>query len=266
MNKGSFCRILQKKNILLLFILFISICAGLKIFQNEILRGYSEETFANMEISIFNDVKKTEELQVVKETLPYETITKGKTSGSYTTKVITDGQEGEELIAYKVMYLGKNEIKREVVASKVTKEAVNKVLEKIEKIDTNVYASRGAVINRSVSAPSEYVKVIDMKATAYCLCEKCCGKSESHPQYGVTRSGLKIVPGTGMKVIAVDPKVIPLGTTVYVEGLNGVADYGYAIAADTGGAIKNNKIDLYMETHDATMQWGIKNVRVYVVE
>lgn len=114
--------------------------------------------------------------------------------------------------------------------------------------------------------PTEYKEVIEAKATAYCLCKKCCGKSETHPEYGITASGLRIVPGTNMKVIAVDPKVIPLGTKVYVEGVNGAKDYGYAVAADTGSAIKNLKIDLYMDSHQTTLNWGVKNVKVYVLD
>ena len=69
-----------------------------------------------------------------------------------------------------------------------------------------------------------------------------------------------------MKVIAVDPNVISLGTKVYIEGLNGAKDYGYAIAADTGSAIKDLKIDLYMETHEKAYQWGRKQVKIYVIE
>jgi 3D (Asp-Asp-Asp) domain-containing protein len=113
--------------------------------------------------------------------------------------------------------------------------------------------------------PTEYKSVMTVKATAYCLCKKCCGKSPSSPVYGVTASGLKIIPGIGMKVIAVDPKVIKLGTNVYVEGLNGVEDYGYAIAADTGGAIKNMKIDLYFDSHADTIKWGVRNVKLYIL-
>ena len=125
------------------------------------------------------------------------------------------------------------------------------------------------VIDESVQtlgAPTEYVRTIDVKATAYCLCKKCCGKSPSNPDYGVTASGLKIVPGTGMKVVASDPSVIPLGTKVYIEGLYGASDYGYAIVADTGSAIKNLKIDLYMDTHQMALNWGVKNVRVYLLD
>lgn len=120
--------------------------------------------------------------------------------------------------------------------------------------------------NKTLSAPTEYVKTIDVKATAYCLCKKCCGKSPSNPAYGITASGLKIVPGTGMKVVASDPTVIPLGTNVYIEGLYGAKDYGYAIVADTGSAIKNLKIDLYMDTHQMALNWGVKNVRVYILD
>ena len=113
--------------------------------------------------------------------------------------------------------------------------------------------------------PTNYIKTIDVTATAYCLCQKCCGKSPSSPNYGRTASGLVIVPNTGMKVLAVDPKVISLGTNVYVEGLNGAADYGYAVAADTGGAIKGNKVDLYFDTHQEALRWGRRTVRVYIL-
>lgn len=170
---------------------------------------------------------------------------------------IVDNLE-EDYVQYKqTEYLDKKEIVNEEIVS--TKEE-EKEIEKNEK--------KEEVNNETIESvpPTEYKEVIEVKATAYCLCKKCCGKSETHPQYGVTASGLKIIPGTNMKAIAVDPKVIPLGSKVYVEGLNGAADYGYAVAADTGSAIKNLKIDLYMDTHEASLKWGVKNVKVYVIE
>jgi 3D (Asp-Asp-Asp) domain-containing protein len=51
-----------------------------------------------------------------------------------------------------------------------------------------------------------------------------------------------------------------------VEGLNGASSYGYAVAADTGSAIKNMKIDLYMDSHQEALNWGFKKVNVYIVE
>lgn len=74
---------------------------------------------------------------------------------------------------------------------------------------------------------------------------------------GLTATGYQIT-GYGDKVIAVDPNVIPLGSTVYVEG------YGTAIAADTGGAINGNIIDLNMSTQDA-IQWGRRTVTITIL-
>lgn len=61
-------------------------------------------------------------------------------------------------------------------------------------------------------------------------------------------------------MIAVDPKVIPLGTKVWVEG------YGYAVAGDTGGAIKGNKIDVFIPTQSQALKWGRKNVKIKILK
>ena len=92
-----------------------------------------------------------------------------------------------------------------------------------------------------------------MDATAYCPCSKCCGQYSN----GITANGMK----AGYGVVAVDPKVIPLGTKLYVEG------YGYCIAADTGGAIKGNRIDLCYGTHSQALAsgFGHVNVKVYIL-
>jgi 3D (Asp-Asp-Asp) domain-containing protein len=71
---------------------------------------------------------------------------------------------------------------------------------------------------------------------------------------GKTASGLMARFG----IVATDPRVVPLGTLVFVEG------YGFGLAADTGGAIKGNKIDLCFNTRAEAYQWGRKKVRVHV--
>ncbi len=77
-----------------------------------------------------------------------------------------------------------------------------------------------------------------------------------------TDTGYHTATGTVPKVgtIAVDPKVIPLGTKVYVEG------YGFATAEDTGGSIKGNKIDVYFETESVCIKWGVRSVKIYVLK
>lgn len=77
---------------------------------------------------------------------------------------------------------------------------------------------------------------------------------------GITRTGINLKKNPDIKVIAVDPKVIKLGTKVHVEG------YGYAIAGDTGGAIKGNRIDVFMPNKSDAYKWGRKNVKIKILE
>lgn len=76
---------------------------------------------------------------------------------------------------------------------------------------------------------------------------------------GITATGINLRANPNAKVIAVDPRVIPLGTKVWVEG------YGYAIAGDTGGAIKGNKIDVHFATKSQAYAWGRRTVLVKIL-
>ena len=93
-----------------------------------------------------------------------------------------------------------------------------------------------------------YRAVYTMHATAYLPSDG--GGS------GITATGMPARRG----VVAVDPDVIPLGSRVYIPG------YGEAIAADTGGAIIGNSIDLCMESYDEAIQFGRRTVEVYLIE
>ena len=73
---------------------------------------------------------------------------------------------------------------------------------------------------------------------------------------GITASGIPVQEG----IIAVDPRVIPLGTKVWVEG------FGVLLAADTGGAIKGNRIDVFMESREDALRWGIKTIKALYLE
>lgn len=95
-------------------------------------------------------------------------------------------------------------------------------------------------------------KTFTMEATAYTAsCDGCSG---------ITANGTDLRSNPNLKVIAVDPNVIPLGTKVWVEG------YGEAIAADTGGAIKGNKIDVFIPSEQEANTWGIKTVTVKILK
>ena len=89
------------------------------------------------------------------------------------------------------------------------------------------------------------MKVLTCKATAY-----------HEPEGSLTKSGTLSRVGA----IAVDPSVIPLGTELYVEG------YGYCVAEDTGGLIKGNRIDIYLDSEAECVNWGVRDVTVYILE
>ena len=118
------------------------------------------------------------------------------------------------------------------------------------------------VITTAEGEVLEYTEVLQVEATAYCACYKCCGKYPSNKYYGITKTGTRAKVGT----IAVDPKVIPMGTEMYIEGLYGAKNYGMGKAEDIGGAIKGKIIDLYFDTHEETIQWGRQQVNVYILK
>lgn len=93
--------------------------------------------------------------------------------------------------------------------------------------------------------------IMTVTATAYCPCVKCCGKWAD----GITASGKK---AKANHTIAVDRKVIPLGTHIIYNGKEYVAE-------DTGGAIKGNKIDIYFDSHEEALEFGRQTIEIEVL-
>jgi len=91
------------------------------------------------------------------------------------------------------------------------------------------------------------------KITHYCACQKCCGANAQ----GITASGKKVEEG---KTIAVDTKVIKMGSKVLIDG------YGEYEAQDTGSAIKGNIIDVYVADHNQALQMGVQYKDVYLLK
>ncbi|PEO59370.1 enterotoxin [Bacillus toyonensis] len=118
-------------------------------------------------------------------------------------------------------------------------------------------AAKPAVKAAETSEPSGG-RELTVVATAY-----TAHPSENGGTYGgrvLTAMGHDLTANPNMKMIAVDPKVIPLGSKVWVEG------YGEAIAGDTGGAIKGNRIDILLGSDSAAQKWGRKTVKVKILK
>jgi Uncharacterized protein conserved in bacteria len=106
----------------------------------------------------------------------------------------------------------------------------------------------------AAAAPQDYKAAFDIVATAYAP-----GPHDNGKWGDLTHIGTKVRPG----IIAVDPRLIPLGSRVYIEFADG---HGvYATAEDTGGAIKGHRIDIAMGTVHEAYDFGRQNVTVYVL-
>jgi 3D (Asp-Asp-Asp) domain-containing protein len=129
------------------------------------------------------------------------------------------------------------------------KELLTKATEKENQLMTaNQFAYNAHIKDVSLSRgmPS-YSQVLLLESTAY-------------SGDGITACGTETRRDPkGYSTIAVDPRIIPLGSRVYIEG------YGYAIADDIGGAIKGNIIDLYFNSNSEATNWGRRSVKVYLL-
>ncbi len=190
-----------------------------------------------VEYRIFSDI---EEIPFENEIKKSDTLEKGF------VRVLKKGQEGKREIVQNVIFENGKEAFKQVLKENILQNPVAAILEEGTK-DTLI-TSRGTV--------AKFTKAIEMVSTAYDATFASTGKHPDHPQYGITRSGLRVRPG----IVAVDPRVIPLGTYLYVEG------YGEALAADTGGAIKGNKIDLYFESPKDVAKYGRRKIKVYILD
>ncbi|MDU4884335.1 3D domain-containing protein [uncultured Clostridium sp.] len=125
---------------------------------------------------------------------------------------------------------------------------INMAKEGISNAESRISELNKPIVPTTSTEIGTVIKTLTMESTAYY-------------GHGITASGLKPVRNPdGISTIAVDPNVIPLGTKVYVSG------YGLAIAADTGGAIKGNIIDVFLNTNEECISWGRRNVTVQILE
>lgn len=212
---------------------------GLTLNEGDVVEpSYDQAIVDNMKVTV-----KTRVVRTVEEDRPM----------SYAKKVVetTDLAYGET----KVSQQGKNGVKtvtveKEYLGDELINENVLDVVVKEQPIDEIVLKGvQNSVKDAFTGENYEYTKVYEMEATAYTISDD--------GWYNKTASGMTTFVG----MVAVDPKVIPLGTKIYVEG------YGIAIAGDTGGAIKGNIVDLFFnsarECREFGRQYGLK---VYILK
>lgn len=205
--------------------------------------GLVEKVEAKNTVNVIRIEKVTD---VVEEPVDFAVITKKDDSLSKGKEnIVKEGKDGLISKKYEVVKENGKEVKRKLLSEKV----VNKKQDKVITVGTKTtvaQASRGASNVNSTSGKEIYVS-----STAYTASCKGCS--------GVTSTGVDLKSNPDAKIIAVDPSVIPMGSKVYVEG------YGYAVAADKGGAIKGNRIDVFFSSKNDAYRWGVKKVKIRVL-
>ena len=174
------------------------------------------------------------ETKIVKIPIPYKTIYE-ENSKLQNGKVIKfrDGKDGVIEKKFLITYIGGKKVSQELLSEKVSSPAISSVY----------------MIGKA-RFPERFVRKLRVVSTAY---SPRVIETDGNPWR--TATGMRSAFG----IVAVDPKVIPLGTLLYVEG------YGYAVAGDTGSAIKGNKIDVFFYSTADAYRWGRRTVTIYIL-
>lgn len=194
----------------------------------------------NMKVKVVRVEKVSD---AVEEPIPFTEVRQEDSSlRKGTEKIIQEGIEGKKKKIFAVIKEDGNEVLRNLQKEEIVQAEKNRIVAVgIKEEESIVSDAEGAVVNEF------YVE-----ATAY---SPYCGGCQ-----GISAGGYNYKANPNMKLIAVDPRIIPLGTKVWVEG------YGHAVAGDTGGAIKGNRIDVLMPTESQAEVWGRKQVKIKVLQ
>ncbi|MDQ0856821.1 G5 and 3D domain-containing protein [Bacillus sp. V2I10] len=210
------------------------------------------ETLSANDAVIVTRVEKVTD--VVEEPVAFSVVTKNDNSiPKGKQEVIKPGTEGTVAKHFEVMLENGKEVSRKLIKEETKSESQDRVVVIGTKaapkpVSTASTSSKPETVSRSNDSVAKEFYVTSTAYTAHC--NGCSG---------TTATGVDLRANPTAKVIAVDPSVIPLGSKVYVEG------YGYAIASDTGGAIKGKKIDVFFSDKGAAYRWGRKQVKIKVL-
>lgn len=216
-----------------------------------------------------------EKIVVETAAIPYETETKDLSTGTAAKQEVVKqkGVDGVSETTYKVKYQNDVEISRTEISTAVTKEPVKKIVE-IKNIET---ASRGTVdrtTSEKAASAAQTAKasgnalaakaanmtptVKTLNASAYTA--STCDKSPSSPSYGITASGAR---ATAWCTVAAG-KGYPMGTIIYIPYFANKPNGGWFVVQDRGGAISNNKLDIYFNTYNECINFGRRNLECYI--
>lgn len=226
-----------------------------------------EEVYPMAEVKI---VRVTKAYTSQRSVVPFAEVSRGNMLlDQGLSRVISEGRKGLQEDLFEITYEDGKEVDRDVVQTTILENPVNRTVEYGE--NTRLERDGRVMI---------FDRVMIMTATSYCpgtpgsgcpiineLGHSYCTHSEND---GYTYTGKRAVQGEGTlsspRMVAVDPRVIPLGSMLYIEEIPGIGKIGFARAEDIGGAIKGKKIDILYNMHSDVARFGIRfGVKVYVL-
>ena len=230
--------------------------ADVKIGEGDIINMPFDGTVTDGDEVIINRVTYRKRIYV--EEVSYETSIEFSNLLAIGETTTTEGSTGEYAVALREKLVDGEVVTSEVLSKKMVKEPKSKVITHGMALQTPFSKRDFPEIRLENGVPIDFIAKHTGTASAY-----------TAPPGAKTASGRKLEVGT----VAVNPRVIPYGSLVYIMSVCGEHVYGAAIAADTGGFIhfthKNVIVDVYMgltsEMHAESMRWGLKDVVVYVI-
>lgn len=213
--------------------------SGIKVGPLDVVvPALTERPYFGMNITVTRIEETIEELSVPMSFNTVRTFSNSLRPGLVITR--NPGKPGEKLVRCRFRYANGKIAGSEVLSAEVIRKPENKVL---------IVGSRGRYTSRGSFGTR---RVLHMSASAYDPGPRSCGRGAT----GRTSCGMR----AGYGVVAVDPRVIRLGSKLYVEG------YGFAVAGDVGSAIKGPRIDLGFRSYREAIQYGRKKVKVHVLK
>ncbi len=210
----------------------------------------AEGTTIQVERVEYREYTKTQAISYETETRYTNVLAKGK------TQVHRQGKNGVKTLTYREQIVDGEVVDTVLVGEEVTQAPVNKVILKGTVVGTPMSEAPFDIELDEAGQPLHYKSVITGQSTAY--------TSDRGDSGTVCSTGMKAQVG----VVAVNPKRIPYGTKLYIVSPDGSYVYGYAIAGDTGGGVRSNKLvaDLFMDTYEECIAFGRRTMNVYILE
>lgn len=239
----------------------------------EVVQDVSNITAEQLLEENYNNI--VEKIVVEQTAIPFETTTNDKSTGTAAKKEVIkqNGVDGIKETTYKIKYQNDVEISRAEISSSVVKEAQNKIVEivnvEVASTRSNTGARGSTAVATSAAANGNALaarvkgitpSVVTLNASAYTA--STCGKAPGSSGYGITASGAR---ATAWCTVAAG-RGYPIGTIIYIPYFANKPNGGWFVVQDRGGAISNNKLDVYMNTYNECINFGRRNLECYIYQ